>query len=250
MKIHAQKNHPRYLSNYYRDLLVWGVKKNITSLQGLTAHGRGEAFDYLLGEKTQDFAEKAISAAVALLLRAKYPIISVNGNSAILSAGELVILSEKLHAPLEINLFHASKVREKNIKKYLQKFGANTILIPDNTALKNVSSSRRMISSLGQKKSDLILLPLEDGDRTQALKKIGKKVITIDLNPLSRTAQTADIAIIDNLVRVIPLMTKQIEKFKNCPQNKLTEIIESYDNRKIICEALGFIQKRLLVLAR
>ncbi|MGB1233122.1 MAG: phosphopantothenate/pantothenate synthetase family protein, partial [Poseidonia sp.] len=37
--------------------------------------------------------------------------------------------------------------------------------------------------------SDVILVPLEDGDRCNALVAMGKTVIVIDLNPLSRSAQ-------------------------------------------------------------
>ena len=41
-----------------------------------------KAFDYLIKEKTNKFALKAIEAAAALLLTAEKPVISVNGNSA------------------------------------------------------------------------------------------------------------------------------------------------------------------------
>ena len=78
MKVTVPRNHPRYLSLYYRDLLSSGVKMGITSLQGLTAHGRGEAFDYLLGEKTQNFAVTAICESARILVLSKHPVISVN----------------------------------------------------------------------------------------------------------------------------------------------------------------------------
>ena len=32
-------------------------------------------------------------------------------------------------------------------------------------------------------KADTVLVPLEDGDRTEALVKMGKTVVAIDLNP-------------------------------------------------------------------
>src|SRR3990172_4191571 len=51
-------SHPRYLSLKYREQLVQGVKMGITSTAGLIAHGRGEAFDYLLGEKTYSFNKR------------------------------------------------------------------------------------------------------------------------------------------------------------------------------------------------
>ena len=50
------KSHPRYKSLKNRDLIVSGIRKGVTSIHGLIAHGRGEAFDYLIGEKTNKFA--------------------------------------------------------------------------------------------------------------------------------------------------------------------------------------------------
>ena len=76
------RSHPRYLSLRTRDDIVAGVEKGVTSIHGLIAHGRGEAFDYLLDERSHAFSHDAIEAAAALLLGAKLPVISVNGNAA------------------------------------------------------------------------------------------------------------------------------------------------------------------------
>ena len=78
------RDHPRHASLKIRELLVEGCEKGITTLQGLIAHGRGEAFDYLLGERTTSVAKEATRAAGAALLLAKDPVISVNGNVAAL----------------------------------------------------------------------------------------------------------------------------------------------------------------------
>src|SRR3989344_1817714 len=121
------KSHPRYESLRIRELIAEGVKKGITSEHGLIAHGRGEAFDYLLGEKTNDFAEKAIEAAAALLLTARAPVISVNGNSAALVPKELAELSNVLNCPLEVNIFHSSNDREIKIKDHLLNNGAKNV---------------------------------------------------------------------------------------------------------------------------
>ena len=109
------KSHPRYTSLKTRDLIVKGVEKGITSIHGLIAHGRGEAFDYLIGEKTNDFVKKSIKAGAAMLLLAKCPVISVNGNVAVLVPKELVELSQLMHSKLEVNIFHPSKEREIKI---------------------------------------------------------------------------------------------------------------------------------------
>ena len=62
------ESHPRYASLRTRDAIVAGVEAGITSVHGLIAHGRGEAFDYLLGERTQEFARHAVRAAAAMLV--------------------------------------------------------------------------------------------------------------------------------------------------------------------------------------
>ena len=81
------KSHPRYASLVARERVAEGVKKGFTSSQGLIAQGRGECFDYLLGERTTPSAEAATRAAAALLLLAETPALSVNGNVAALVAG-------------------------------------------------------------------------------------------------------------------------------------------------------------------
>ena len=106
------KSHPRYESLRIRNLVVRGVKNGITSLDGLIAHGRGEAFDYLIGEETNDFAVNSINASAALMLLARNPVISVNGNAAALVPEELAELSAILNCSLEVNIFHSSKERE------------------------------------------------------------------------------------------------------------------------------------------
>ncbi|MBU0471783.1 MAG: phosphopantothenate/pantothenate synthetase, partial [Nanoarchaeota archaeon] len=195
------KSHPRYLSLITRDKIVDGVKKGITSIHGLMAHGRGEAFDYLIGEKTTKAAKKAINNAAVLLLKAKNPVISVNGNAAALVPRELVQLSKAILAKLEVNIFHPSKQREAKIKAHLIKHGAKEVLLPQKDCrIKYLDSNRKYVNKNGIYKADVVFVPLEDGDRTEALIKNKKKVIAIDLNPMSRTAKKATITIVDNII--------------------------------------------------
>lgn len=237
-------SHPRYESLRIRELIAEGVKNGITSEHGLIAHGRGETFDYLLGEKTHDFAVKAIEASAALLLTAKNPVMSVNGNAAALAPKELAELSNLLNAPLEVNIFHESKEREIKIRNHLIENGAKNVLLPENdTILKYIDSIRKYINRNGILKADVVFVPIEDGDRAEALIKNGKKVITIDLNPMSRTAQKATITIVDNIVRAMPLLIKKISQYRNYPHNKLFNIMESYDNKVILKNALSAIRK-------
>ena len=121
------ETHPRYQSLKFRHKIIDGMKNLVVAEAGLIAHGRGECFDYILGEKTTKTAKYAIRAAVAALLIAEKPVISVNGNVAALVPNELVTLSKLLNIPLEINLFYYKEGRIKAIKDVLNKAGATDI---------------------------------------------------------------------------------------------------------------------------
>ncbi|MEO9309906.1 MAG: phosphopantothenate/pantothenate synthetase [Nitrososphaera sp.] len=218
MKSQIPKTHPRARSLYIREKLVHAFDCGLVAKEGLMAHGRGEAFDYLIGERTSKAAKKAIKAAAITLLLAKTPVISVNGNIAGLCPKEIVELAKVVGAKIEINLFYASKKRKENILRVLRKNGADLVLGIDgrnSVRLSGLDSARRIVDKDGIYVADVVVVPLEDGDRTLALKKAGKKVITFDLNPLSRTAQTADITIVDNVVRGIKELITTCKKIKN-----------------------------------
>jgi 4-phosphopantoate--beta-alanine ligase len=247
------ENHPRRESLIIREKLVDAIMKNIIVPQGLIAHGRGECFDYLIGEKTQEFAEKAIIAAASMLLLSKYPVISVNGNTAVLVAKDLVNLAKKLNAKLEVNLFYRTEEREKMIAELLKEAGASEVLGVGEDAsatIPELFSERRRVSKRGILIADVILLGLEDGDRTEALIKMGKKVIAIDLNPLSRTAMAASITIVDNITRAIPILNQKVEELKGKSRGELENIVNKYNNKEILSEALKFISLRLNQLSQ
>jgi 4-phosphopantoate--beta-alanine ligase len=204
-------DHPRAKSLHYRHLLVEGMEAKVVTPSGLCAHGRGEAFDYLLGEQTPVFADQAIYAAVAALLSAKHPIISINGNVAALIPNEITDFSNLTNIPMEINLFYRAPGRVEAIEKVLKNAGARLLYGTSDAPqaeIKELSSNRRIVDPRGIAQADVVLVPLEDGDRTEALIKEGKFVITVDLNPLSRTAQKAHITIVDNIIRCVPRMTE------------------------------------------
>jgi len=231
-------NHPRRFSLLMRARLTEGVRQGITSLDGLLAHGRGEAFDYLLGERTRDFAVRAIEAAAALLLVARRPVISVNGNTAALVPCELGALSEVLDAPLEVNLFHAGREREIRIHDHLLAHGGRRVLLPEREfVLPYLQSNRRFVNGRGIYQADVIFVPLEDGDRCEALIRSGRKVIAIDLNPLSRTAQKATVTIVDNIVRSLPLLADRVKELASGPPSTLHNLLENYDNGIALREA-------------
>ena len=230
--------HPRQVSLSLRDRIVKGVNNGVTSIHGLIAHGRGEAFDYLIGEQTALFATKAIKAASAMLLSAAHPVISVNGNTAALVPDELIALSKLTGAPLEVNIFHTSKDREKAIVDFLRSRGAADVLTADpNTTLNFIDSNRRFVNPDGIYKADVIFVPLEDGDRCEAMVKMGRKVVTVDLNPLSRTARTSTVTIVNNLVRAMPLLLEDVRKLSSESEATLKEIISAYDQSATLAEA-------------
>ena len=65
-----------------RERLAEMVQRGLVTPTGLISHGRGEAFDYLMGERSTDAALQAEKAAAAYLLSADNPVICVNGNAA------------------------------------------------------------------------------------------------------------------------------------------------------------------------
>lgn len=205
------ENHPRRDSLLLREKLIEGQKKGLLAPVAAIAHGRGEAFDYLLGEITIPSAFEAIKDSAKILLNAKHPVICVNGNTSVLVKEEMLQLAKLLKCPIEVNIFYRTSER---IKKLISLFNNNQgieILGENPDALiPNLTSERAKCSSKGIYVADVIFVPLEDGDRCEALIKMGKKVITVDLNPFSRTARTATITIVDNIIRSSKELIKEI----------------------------------------
>ena len=109
----------------------------------------------------------------------------------------------------------------------------------DYSEIKNL---RATASKNGIYSADTILIPLEDGDRAEILKKSGKNIITIDLNPLSRTSKMSNISIMDNIVRAIPFMTKIAKDLKTQDKKVLIEMINDFDNKDNLKESLEQIK--------
>ena len=235
------KSHPRYESLVMREKISEGVKKGLVHETGMIAHGRGEAFDYLLGEKTIPPADGAAIAAAAYLKKAKNAVISVNGNAAVLSARECVELADAAGAKIEVNLFHRTAERVEKLVKVMEDAGGENVLgMEADEIIPGLEHDRGKCSAEGIYSADVVLVPLEDGDRCEALKKMGKKVITIDLNPLSRTARTADVTVVDNVVRAIPNITRHLHE-----RHDWDDIIKKWDNKKCLKDCLEYIAHRL-----
>ena len=224
-------------------MLVDGFRRGLVVPEGLIAHGRGEAYDYLLGERTTETAQRAIKAAAAMLLLSSRPVISVNGNTAALCANTVVELAKVVGASIEVNIFYRTEKREMAIKAELELHGAKRVLGVGSKAsarIPELQSERRRVDPDGIYAADTVLVPLEDGDRTEALIKMNKTVITIDLNPLSRTSRAANITIVDNVVRAMPALVEAASKLRGTMS--LKKITDNYDNSKNLQESLKIIK--------
>jgi 4-phosphopantoate--beta-alanine ligase len=228
--LEVPESHPRHESLLTRHRIEDGVDLGITSKQGLIAQGRGEAFDYLLGEETIPSADAAERAAVAHLLRADRPVISVNGNVAALAPGETVQLAQAIGADVEINLFNRTNERIERIADHLREHGAENIKgLTADGRIPGLEHERAKVDADGIGAADVVLVPLEDGDRAAALAEMGKTELVVDLNPLSRSARTASVPIVDNLLRAVPNMTAYARELAAADAETLDSIVESFD---------------------
>ena len=235
-------DHPRYHSLIMRERLAELVREGIVSPEGLAAHGRGEAFDYLIGERTTDSALLAEKTAAAMLRSAQHPVISVNGNTAALAAHEIALLQQASGAIVEVNLFHRTEERVRKITHLLESNGV-TVLSGKAERIVPLSHDRALGYSEGTGKADVILVALEDGDRCEALRKMGKTVIAIDLNPLSRTARLASLTIVDEVTRAIPMITCFLRSLRD---HETVLLQRAPDNNYFLKEAMKEMNRRLV----
>jgi len=239
------KSHPRYKSLVLRERLVEGFRAGVVVPQGLIAHGRGEMFDYLLGERTLKEARVASKAAAALIIDAKRPVISVNGNVAALCPDEVVRLSQVAKARIEVGLFHRTDERVSKIVRILEDNGAKDVLgfLPD-AVIPGIDHMRGICSKTGIYSADVVLIPLEDSDRAKALAEMGKKTIAIDLNPMSRTSRTATVTIVDEVTRAIPELTLNAEELTEDSRAR-KRALASYDRDKNLAAVSGKMSQNL-----
>ena len=221
------------------------VDKGLVSQTGLISHGRGEAYDYLMGERTLAPSLKAERAAAAYLLRAKNPVVCVNGNAAALDPKNLIALVNEIPAKMEVNIFHRTEKRMELLISYMEENGAEDVLgrCPD-ARIPGLSSDRALCTRAGIYESDVILVPIEDGDRAKALADMGKVVISIDLNPLSRTSRAATVSISDEMTRALENIIAAVKEMKG-RHDAIEETIRSFSNEsnrkevvKAICSSL------------
>ncbi len=206
--------HPRYASLRRRAGLAEASRSGLVVPEGLIAHGRGEAFDYLLGERTSPSARRAERLAADWIRAARRPVVSVNGNVAALAAAGIARLARaRPGLGVEVNLFHRSPARVRAVARALRRAGVEPVLGQRPTArIPNLPSDRALVDRRGIYAADVCLIPLEDGDRTEALRAMGKRVVSVDLNPLSRTSQHADLPIVDEVARALTHLAHDVRR--------------------------------------
>lgn len=237
----ADPSHPRYQSLLLRHRLEEAEKQGMLAGSAMIAHGRGEAYDYLLGEQTIPSAHEATLHALRALKNAERPIISLNGNAVALAGEQLLALAQQLKCPVEINIFYRTPERMSALLERLETIKKERSLDVEilgaspNARIPGLEGPRAKCTKEGIIDSDVILVPLEDGDRCEALVAMGKTVIVIDLNPLSRSAKMGTITIVDELTRVAENMLFQFDSIK------MSEVSKTYDNEEALRDALRHI---------
>jgi 4-phosphopantoate--beta-alanine ligase len=236
------EDHPRHDSLVTRHRIEDGVDAGITSRQGLIAQGRGEAYDYLLGEETIPSADDAARAAAAHLLLADRPVLSVNGNVAALVPAEVVELADATGTDLEVNLFNRTEERMEAIAEHLREHGAGDVKgLAADARIPGLEHERGKVDADGIYEADVVLVPLEDGDRAEALASMGKTELVVDLNPMSRSARSAAVPIVDNIVRAVPNITRHARGLADASEAELEAIVDSFDR----AEALDAAERRI-----
>ena len=250
-------------------MIVEAAKDGLLADSALIAHGRGEAFDYLLGEQTCKQAGIAIKYALTMLRRARRPVISVNGNTVALAGREVIILASMIEAVVEVNLFYRTAERieglvqrledikielmqEKRVPTPLegdlneQEWCESVENIPilgreASETIPGLVGERSKVCANGILEADVVLVPLEDGDRCEALVAMGKTVINVDLNPLSRSARRASITIVDEVRRCLIRMISIIDQDSN---------IENWDNLSNLSGCLSVMTRSLELMEK
>jgi len=248
-------SHPRKASLLARAKLTEAASQGLLAESALIAHGRGEAFDYLLGERTSDSASQAIRETAARLLKAEISVISLNGNTTVLAGEQAIRAAAIIGCPVEVNIYYRTPERMENLISTLENLRLNVanqdpplgwddsqwpdivnsveILGGDaDGRIEGLEGPRSICSSRGIEVADAVLVPLEDGDRCEALVALGKQVLVIDLNPLSRTARMAHVTIVDEVSRA---MTELCSALVEVPE------ISQWDNGQALRDALGIM---------
>ena len=237
--------HPRYESLMIRKRIAEAGVKGMLADSAMIAHGRGEAFDYLLGEQTIPSALDATREAAARLVNSNKPVLSLNGNAIALAGQEFLTIASQLGCPIEINIFYRTPQRMGaligHLKMLNQKLDLDVEIMGGITdaRIPGLEGPRGACQQDGIFEADTVLVPLEDGDRCEALMAMGKTVLVIDLNPISRSSKGCTVGIVDEVTRVAKNLIQFIPQKPSATdwnndrglQSALDHIVETMSNR-------------------
>ena len=165
-----------------------------------------------------------------------------------------IVFAAVLSCPIEVNIYYRTPERMRALLSALDTqrqeaavlypalvdkiakveiLGAN----PDGR-IPNLEGPRANCHTDGILSADVVLVPLEDGDRCEALIAMGKTVCVVDLNPLSRTARMASITIVDELTRCIPILLAFLMDETKLPNLEWNNEINLRDTIKVMIRNL------------
>ena len=168
--IAADPSHPRYASLLMRHRLEVAAKRGMLADSAMIAHGRGEAFDYLLGEQTTPNAREATAHALNHLESAQRPVLSMNGNVTALACDEMLQLANHLNCPVEVNIFYRTPERMEALLTFIEeRKRALGVQVPvlggaPNAAIPGLKGPRAQCHKEGILESDVILCLLYTSD--------------------------------------------------------------------------------------
>jgi len=124
-----------------------------------------------------------------------------------------------------VTLFNRTEDRIEAIADYLREHGAGEVKgLTADGRIPGLEHERAKVDADGIGDADVVLVPLEDGDRAEALGEMGKTELVVDLNPLSRSAQVATVPIVDNIIRAIPGITAHARDLVADPEGQQAAI--------------------------
>jgi 4-phosphopantoate--beta-alanine ligase len=130
----------------------------------------------------------------------------------------------------------------ERIADHLREHGAEDVRgFAADGRIPGLEHERAKVDADGIGAADVVLVPLEDGDRAEALAAMGKTELVVDLNPMSRSARAAAVPIVDNLIRAIPNVTEHARSLADADDGKLDAIVEGFDAE----EALEAAERRI-----
>jgi len=144
---------------------------------------------------------------------------------------------------VEVNLFHRTPERAARVASALRRAGVLRVLgVRPSARIPGLPSDRAFVDQDGIRAADVCLVPLEDGDRTGALRALGKRVISVDLNPLSRTSRTAHLPIVDELTRALSHIADDLERPSRDAEGAA---LPGFNADRAVADALAAIDRRL-----